>query len=67
LSHHRGLDGITGTRKGPKKGFPLGIDLLAVRVFKRCTQNLPARGQDVGIALPHLLEEARRPIDIGEE
>src|SRR6266571_173199 len=67
LGGHGSRDGIGGTRKGEEAGVSLGIDFVPVRLLESRAQHLPVLSQHTAILLPYVLQQERRPLDIGEE
>ncbi len=67
LRGYRRRDSIRGTSKHHEEGIPLRIHLVAMPVLENATQQLPALRQHIGIALAQALQQARRPLDIGEK
>ncbi len=54
-------------REGGKDCIPLGVNLLASSLLNSRADQAAALHQDVRIGVPQLLEEARGPLDVGEE
>src|SRR6266571_233534 len=67
LTSDRCRDGIGGARKGHEERIPLRVDLVTMEFEERGTQEGAAHFQEASVALTHLLEQARRALDIGEE
>src|SRR5436305_12557564 len=63
LSVYRGFEGIGGTRKNHEEAIPLRIDLVPVPLVEAHSQQVLALGEDMGVALAYLLQEARRAFD----
>jgi hypothetical protein len=63
----RGLHCIGCTRKGDEERVTLRVDLDAVVQPERLPQRTPVLGQDARVAVAQLLEQPRRPFDVGEE
>jgi hypothetical protein len=47
---------IGGARKGHEEGIALRIDLVAVMLVERCTQEISALGKHVAVVLTQVLE-----------
>ncbi len=58
---------IGSTGKGDEKGIALGVHFVAMVLDEQVPQQVSALGQQVGIALPQPLQEARRAFHIAEE
>jgi hypothetical protein len=67
LGGHGSRDGIGGTRKGEEKGVSLRINFMPVKRLESRVQQLPALSQHMAILLTYVLQQERRPLDIGEE
>ena len=67
LGGHSSRDGIGGTRKGEEQGVSLGIDFVPVKLLESGAQHLSALSQHTAILLTYVLQQERRPLDIGEE
>src|SRR5260370_6044459 len=67
LASDRCRDGIGGARKGHEERIPLRVNLIAIELEERGTQEGPTSFQEAGVALTHLLKQARRALDIGAE
>jgi hypothetical protein len=60
-------DRIFRAGKGNEQGVALGIDLAAVEVGEHAPEHAMVLLKHVRIAGPESLEQARRPLDVGEE
>ena len=60
-------DGILRARKGNEEGVALGIDLAAVELGEHPPEQAMVLLEHVRIAGAESLEQARRPLDVGEE
>jgi hypothetical protein len=60
-------DGILRARKGNEEGVALGIYLAAVELGERRPEQAMVLLEYVRIAGAESLEQARRPLDVGEE
>jgi hypothetical protein len=67
LGGHGSRDGIGGKRKSEEKGISLGIDFVPLKLLESRAQHLSALSQHTAISLPYLLQQERRPLDIGKE
>src|SRR6266700_3453849 len=67
LGGHGSRDGIGGTCKGEEKGVSLSINFMPVKRLEGRVQQLPALSQHMAILLTYVLQQERRPLDIGEE
>ena len=67
LGGHSSRDGIGDTRKGEEQGVSLGIDFVPVKLLESGAQHLSALSQHTAILLTYVLQQERRPFDIGEE
>jgi hypothetical protein len=67
LGGHSSRDGIGGTRKGEEQGVSLRINFMPVKPLESRVQQLSALSQHMAILLTYVLQQERRPLDIGEE
>src|SRR5947209_1047313 len=61
------LDCLSSPYKNDEEPIPLRIDFVTVMLAKSRAQQIAALAQHAGIALTQLLEQKRRPLDVGEE
>jgi hypothetical protein len=59
--------GLSRPREGSKDRIPLRVDLLAALFLNGRADKSAALRQDVRIGITQLLEQTRRPLDVGEE
>ncbi len=59
--------GVGRAREGYEERIALGVDLDAVVPRERVAEHPAVLGEDVRVAVTDLLEQARRPFDVGEE
>jgi hypothetical protein len=67
LRGNRCRQGISCTREGGEECIPLRIHLLTASFLKSCTDESPVIVQYIGVPITQGLEEARGPLDVGEE
>jgi hypothetical protein len=67
LHCHCGCDSIAGASKGHEEGISLGVHLVPVPLLERGTVKLTVLLHHLGIALTHLLKQARGALDVREE
>jgi hypothetical protein len=60
-------DRIAGPRERDEEGVALRVDLVALELLERRSEQASVRRQDVAVALAELPQQPRRPLDIGEE
>jgi hypothetical protein len=60
-------DGSGRPWEGDEERVALRIHFDAVVPYKSLAQQAPVLGKELGIAVPVLLKEPRRPFDVGEE
>src|SRR5439155_12675762 len=67
LSGQCGADCVLGPREGDKEGIALGVDLLTSSPREGLSEDALVLGQDIRVSAAQVLEQARRPFDVGEE
>ena len=67
LCFDRSRHSVSRAREGEEECVSLGIDLDAVVLTKRATNDSSVRGQDCGIPVAEPLEQFRRVLDVGED
>jgi hypothetical protein len=67
LRRDRRGDRILRTRKGGEERIALRVDLTPTVLSERPPQNPPVLGKHLTVALPQLLQQARRALDIREQ
>src|SRR5215469_6634423 len=67
LHLHGCQDSIGRTRESHEEGITLGIHFVTMKAVEDSTQELAPCGNHLGVALPHLLLQARGAFDVGEE
>src|SRR5207244_7062005 len=67
LAIHRCCNGIAGARKGHEECITLRTDLITMMSTKSLTQQLTTFDQYACVALPKLLKQMRRPLNVSEE
>ena len=67
LGVYGGFEGIGGARKSHEEAIPLRIHLVAVPPLEACSQQALAPGEDTGVALAQLLQQACGAFDVAEE
>ena len=67
LGGHGSRDGIGGASEGEEKGVPLRINFIPMILLESGALHLPALSQHTAILLTYVLQQERRPLDIGEE
>src|SRR6266487_7017770 len=64
LSGHGPFDCAPRALEYHEEGIPLHVDLAPSMLFERGSQQQPLIGQQLAIAVPQLLEQAGRPLDV---
>ena len=67
LSLDRRQKRVACAGEGDEEGVALGIDLVAAVRFEGRPQQALMLREHLSIPLPQLLDESRRPLDVGEE
>src|SRR5215831_15586968 len=67
LNSYGCLSRIDGTSKDHKEGITLRVNFAAIPLLKRRANNAPVIGQQIGVTLTQLLQQASRPYHIHEE
>ena len=67
LRHDCGSQRRIGTPKGEEEGVSLGVDLPAAALLRCCADDPLVLGENLAVALPEVLEQPRRSLDVGEE
>jgi len=67
LSDEGCLNRVNRTLENHEESIALGIDFVAVPLLKCHAQQVPALFEHAGITLAQPLEQARGPLDVGEE
>ncbi len=67
LALDRSEHGVASARERDEERVPLGVDLVPAVSVEGGTQQSLVVGQDCAVAFTQLLDESRRPFDVGEE
>jgi hypothetical protein len=67
LCCYRGGDGISRTRKDCEESIPLSVDYVSALALHGDAHDSVVLGEEVGVAITELLEQARGARDIGEK
>ena len=60
-------DGVARAREREEEGVALRVDLDAAVLREALAHQPPVVGEDVGVAVAELLQQARRALDVGED
>ena len=67
LGGDRGVDTVLRPLESNEHLIGAAVDLIAASVRYGCPEQLPELVQDATVAVPQLLDKARRPLDVREE
>ena len=67
LRDDRGSQSRVGAREGEEERVSLVVDLSAFAFLCGCSQDAPLLGENRAVALPQLLEQPRRALDVREQ